>query len=119
MSTLGWARCIDSSADVLRRGAWYQILEETENGDVFVEVDRNNRVRVSRVDLHIRQEPPTAWSIVMRTGVMRPTWSGAKVVTTYAVCPRCRERQEFEGKPDVLQCNRCEFTGEVDWTVMC
>src|SRR2546422_8920758 len=27
--TLGWARCADNVADILRRGAWYPIVEES------------------------------------------------------------------------------------------
>ena len=37
MGGLGWARCLDSVADVLRRGAWYQIVEETADDHVVVE----------------------------------------------------------------------------------
>ena len=32
MATFGWARCTDNVADVLRRGAWYRIVEESANG---------------------------------------------------------------------------------------
>src|SRR5207244_120037 len=36
--TLGWARCADNVADVLRRGAWYPVVEESGDGHVVVEV---------------------------------------------------------------------------------
>jgi len=42
--TLGWARCADNVADILRRGAWYPIVEEAD-GHVVVEV-RQQRVRL-------------------------------------------------------------------------
>src|SRR2546427_8833037 len=87
--TLGWARCADNVADILRRGAWYPIVEESADGYVVVDV-RQQRVRLSRSDVEVRTEPPDHWSIVTRTGVLRPTLGGKgmEVVTTYAVCPR-------------------------------
>jgi tRNA(Ile2) C34 agmatinyltransferase TiaS len=47
---------------------------------------------------------------------MRPTLSGPKLVTTYAVCPDCTSRQEFEGKPETLMCVRCRRAAKVDWS---
>src|SRR2546430_10823690 len=81
--TLGWARCADNVADILRRGAWYPIVEESADGHVVVEV-RQQRVRLSRTDVTIRKEVPDHWSVVVRTGVLRPTMGGrgSDVVTT-------------------------------------
>ena len=118
MATLGWARCTDTNADVLRRGAWYPVVEATADGRVVVEMDKQ-LLRVNRSDVELRTQPPERWSVVVRTGVMRPTWSGVKVATTYAVCPHCRERREFEGKPDTLECGRCNRTSPVDWSKTC
>ncbi len=117
MSTMGWARCTTNS-DVLRRGAWYPVIEETGDGHVVVQMDQQ-RLSISRGDVRVRAEPPDRWSIVVRTGVMRPTWSGVKVANTYAVCPHCRERKEFDGKPEVLECVRCRKTAPVDWSETC
>ena len=36
-SPRGWARCLDNVADVLRRGAWYPIVDETDDGKVVIE----------------------------------------------------------------------------------
>jgi len=118
--TLGWARCADNVADILRRGAWYPIVEESTDGQVVVEV-RQQRVRLSRADVTIRTEVPDRWSIVVRTGVLRPTLGGSKeqVTTTYAVCPWCRERQEFGGHPANLECARCHKAAAVDWATIC
>src|SRR2546422_7304854 len=44
---LGWARCADNVADILRRGAWYPIVEESADGHLVVEV-REQRVRLDR-----------------------------------------------------------------------
>src|SRR2546430_13875286 len=65
--TLGWARCADNVADVLRRGAWYPVVEESSDGHVIVEV-RRQRIRLSRADVTFRTEPPDHWSVVVRTG---------------------------------------------------
>src|SRR2546426_7955696 len=73
--TLGWARSADNVADILRRGAWYPIVEESADGHVVVEV-RQQRVRLPRGDVTIRTEVPDHWSVVARTGVLRPTLGG-------------------------------------------
>jgi len=120
MAPLGWARCTDSVADVLRRGAWYPIVEDPGDGQVVLGV-RDQRVRFSRVDLRVRPDPPDHWSVVTRTGFLRPTLGGKgrEVTTTYAVCPQCQERQEFTDKPAVLVCTRCGASAPVDWTTPC
>jgi len=118
---IGWARCLDNVADVLRRGAGYPILEKTTDGKVVIEV-RKRPVRVSRVDVAVRDVPPDRWSIVVRTGVLRPTLGGREgedLTTTYAVCPLCQERQDFTAKPDTLKCARCKRESKVDWSETC
>src|SRR5213594_1522629 len=100
----GWARCLDNVADMLRRGAWYPIVDETDDGKVVLEV-RKKPVRISR--------------IVVRTGLLRPTLGGREgeeVTTTYAVCPHCQERQDFTGKPDGMKCLRCKRESKIDWS---
>src|ERR1051325_15339 len=74
-SPRGWARCLDNVADVLRRGAWYPIVDETADGKVVLEV-RKKPVRISRIDVAVRDTPPDRWSIVVRTGLLRPTLGG-------------------------------------------
>lgn len=119
MASKGWARCLDSVADILRRGAWYPIVEETSE-HVVLDV-HEKRIRLSRADLQVRLTPPDNWSIVVRTGVMRPTLGGNReaVTQTYAVCPTCNERQEFSGKPTRLRCTKCRGEASVDWSVTC
>src|SRR2546422_716458 len=80
-----------------------------------------SQVRLSRVDVQVRERAPDHWSIVVRTGVLRPTLGGKgmEVVTTYAVCPLCHERQDFSGKPDTLECGRCHRSYPVDWSETC
>jgi hypothetical protein len=111
-------------ADVLRRGAWYAILEDDDNDQVVLEV-RGRPVRFSRADLTIRDGPPDRWSVVVRTGTLRPARGGGKgreVVTTYAVCPGCAERQDLPpapARPANLECQRCGRESAVDWTETC
>jgi hypothetical protein len=117
---IGWARCLDNVADVLRRGAWYPILEASDD-NVVLEVQQKP-VRLSRIDVSIRETPPDRWSIVVRTGILRPTLggrAGEDVITTYAVCPHCRERQDFKGKPQALTCTQCAREAKVDWSQTC
>lgn len=120
MASLGWARCADSVADVLRRGAWYPIVEQSPDGHVVVAV-RGRSVRLSRDHVKVRQDHPERWSIVFRAGVLRPTLDGRgrEVVNTYAVCPQCHERQDFAGKPATIRCARCGAASEVDWSETC
>jgi hypothetical protein len=120
MTKLGWARCTDSVADVLRRGAWYPIVEESADGHLVVEV-RGRGVRLARSDLNVRDDPPDRWSIVVRTGSMRPTLEGRGrgLLSTYAVCPHCHERRDFAGSPPNLACTRCGATSPVDWSGTC
>ncbi len=112
---LGWATGTPRLGDSLRRGAWYPIKEYGEAGLVLIEVD-HVIVAYSRDDLRIRLDRPEQWSVVSRTGVMRPTLAGPKLVTTYAVCPDCTGRQEFEGQPETLMCVRCRRAATVDWS---
>lgn len=124
MGQRGWARCTDGVADVLRRGAWYRIVEETDGDQVVLEV-RGRPVRFSRADLTIRTAAPDCWSVVVRTGVLRPTLGGGKgqeVITTYAVCPSCAERQDLPpapARPARLTCQRCGQDAGVDWSRTC
>ncbi len=110
----GWATGAPGVADVLRRGAWYPVLEEGPDNSVLIEVD-HMPMRFRREEVRVREERPDMWSVVTRTGVMRPTLAGPKMVTSYAVCPDCTGRQEFEGQPETLMCVRCRRAAKVDW----
>jgi hypothetical protein len=120
MSTLGWARSAPGTADVLRRGAWYPITAAPTDGTLEVDVG-GRRVRVSVADVRLRSDRPERWSVVVRTGVLRPTLGaqGKELVTQYAVCPHCRQRQDYAGKPATLTCVQCGATSPVDWSETC
>lgn len=119
-----WARCTDSVADTLRRGAWYRIVDDADGDNVVLEV-RGRPMRFARADLTIREEAPTRWSVVVRTGVLRPTLGGATgrdIITTYAVCSACAYRQELpqdRSKPPALTCERCSRGSDVEWAETC
>src|ERR1051325_178053 len=49
--TLGWARCADNVADILRRGAWYPIVEESPDGHV-AEVDQAASLNMQGIGLY-------------------------------------------------------------------
>ena len=122
MSSRRWARITDSVADILRRGAWYPIVEETSDGHILVDVRTGERVRLSLSDVTVSQHAPDQWSVVTRIGVLRPTLGGGQgstVITTYGVCPDCHERQELDGKPARLKCPRCGKESTVDWSQTC
>lgn len=120
MASLGWARTQDKFAATLRRGAWYPVVEEGGSDQLVIQVGQA-RVSMKRGMLLVRNEPPTHWSVVVRTGVMRPTWGGQHNVSdnTYAVCPKCAERQFFDGQPRTIECRRCHQNSPVDWSVTC
>jgi hypothetical protein len=110
-----WATAAPGHADQLRRGAWYPVLERETDGHVTVEIDRS-AVKLRKEEVIVRADRPDQWSIVVRTGVMRPTLSGQKMVNQYAVCPDCAARQEFDGRPETLMCVRCRRAAKVDWS---
>ena len=120
MPANSWARTQDKFAATLRRGAWYPVVEEDPAGQVVVQVGQE-RVTLKREMALVRTEPPTHWSVVVRTGVMRPTWGGQHNVSdnTYAVCPHCAERQFFDGQPRAIECRRCHKNSPVDWSTTC
>lgn len=120
MASIGWARCADGVVDVLRRGAWYPIVEDSADGHVVVDV-HGRPVRLPRTDLTVRPTPPECWSTVVRTAEvrLRVEGRGRERVRRYAVCPHCRERRDLPGNPLSLDCPRCGATSPVDWSLTC
>lgn len=124
MTVTEWARCTSGVADILRRGAWYAVIGALDPEGVLLEV-RGHRVRFPRADLVIRPGPPARWSIVVRTGVLRPTLGGERgreLITTYAVCPYCANRQDLPDrprKPSSLTCAGCARESAIDWAETC
>ncbi|MGH7657882.1 MAG: hypothetical protein ACREL6_06575, partial [Gemmatimonadales bacterium] len=93
----GWARCREDTADVIRRGAWYPVLERTSEGGLIVEVE-GRQFFLSEAQVHFSESPPGKWCVVGRDDVFRDrAVGGGEVPPRYAVCPHCRHRQDLEG----------------------
>lgn len=118
MTSPQWARMDQPGADLLRRGAWYPVVRHDPPGGLVLLVDRKE-VPVTVGQVRLRDEAPSHWSVVRRVGVLRPTWGGTPVTPLYAVCPHCRERQDFTERPGELLCSRCGNTAPVDWSEVC
>lgn len=116
MATTGlWARCRQDTADILRRGAWYPVLERAGDGGVIIDMD-GRHFFLSETQVHLRTTPPDHWCVVRRSDVFRErSPDGGPVPGRYAVCPACRHRQDMDDdRPDALTCERCGVTSPVD-----
>ena len=80
---LGWARCLDNVADVLRRGAWYPIVDDSDDDKVVLEV-RKKPVRVSRIDVTLRDTPSALATSLGRAPSGPPRSTAA--ITAWARC---------------------------------
>ncbi|GBD31248.1 hypothetical protein HRbin33_00196 [bacterium HR33] len=116
-----WARPKRSGAHGLRRGAWYQVVNDNSPSLVILYVRKTN-VPVPRSMLEFSDSPPTKWSVVKweeaQRGARRA--SEANLGLTYAVCPACAERSPID-PPDAAQltCDSCHGTFPVDWEHPC
>lgn len=118
MTSPQWARLDQPGADLLRRGAWYPVVRHGPSGELVLLVDRRE-LPVAASFLRLRDEAPTEWSVVRRVGLLNLTWGGTPISPLYAVCPHCRERQDFTERPETLLCSRCGNTAPVDWSEVC
>lgn len=84
----------------LRRGAWYRVVEDDGKPWVVLDVHRVE-VRVPREDLELRQQRPTAWSVVNEP---------------HLVCPGCHERRHVTGQVREVTCPECGHAYPVDWS---
>lgn len=116
-----WARAKGAGAHGLRRGAWYLVVNDSQQGVVFLDVRKNN-VPVPRPMLDISEEKPGKWSVVKwqetQRGARRASEENLGLV--YAVCPSCGERGKIE-PPDAAQltCVHCHGTFAIDWEHPC
>lgn len=116
-----WARAKGAGAHGLRRGAWYLVVNDSQQGVVVLDVRKNN-VPIPRTMLDISEERPGKWSVVKwqetQRGARRASEENLGLV--YAVCPSCGERGKIE-PPDAaaLTCVHCHGTFAVDWEHPC
>ena len=109
----GWARVGPSGAHTLRRGAWYPVVRISSSNIVVLDVNRKN-VPVDKRLLEIRYHPPEGWTVVQCEPRMLQR-VGRLFPLTYAVCPKCRNRQAFEAQKSELTCDRCKSTAPLTW----
>ncbi len=121
MAPKKWARAKQSGMHGLRRGAWYQVVNDPEGNLVVLSVRKDN-VPVPRGMVTFSDTPPTEWSVVQwsetQTGARRA--SERNLRTTYGVCPKCGNRQDFD-PPNAprMACGLCHETFGVDWEHPC
>jgi hypothetical protein len=111
MTGMQWGRL---QADVnvrLRRGAWYRVLKLAPLQAI---VDVNRRpLPVPRFLLEIISQPPRRWTVVATPKGARR--AAAHLGEAYGVCPSCRHRMAFSGKPRRLNCESCHTEFDVAW----
>lgn len=117
-----WARPKRSGAHGLRRGAWYQVVNDNLESLVILSV-RGTNVPVPRSMVELRDNRPDQWSVVRweesQRGARRA--SDANLGLTYVVCPNCSHRASVIDQPEpaVLSCENCRGTFPVDWEHPC
>ena len=105
-----WARL---QADVncnLRRGAWYRLIKA--QGLAAVVDVKGTPVAVVRAFLQVSNTPPRKWTVVPRP---RNTPRSIDIGEHYLVCPSCRDRVAFHGRPSRMTCARCRVEFAIDW----
>lgn len=110
----GWARSYGSHAERLglRRGAWYRVVEDRERPWVVLDVN-GIEVRVARVYLQFRGEPPGMWSVV-RPG-SEDVARGRRSSQPRLVCPGCHGRHLLRVHVVEMRCPDCGRVAPVDW----
>jgi len=101
MADMGWARSRGDRGERqgLRRGAWYRVVENPQKDYVVLDV-HHVEIRVPKTDLEIRDQSPTAWSVVREP---------------HLVCPGCASRAVVpEGMKDA-KCNECGRVYPINW----
>ncbi len=117
---VGWARLWaivkPATNRLLRRGAWYPVVDDSANGKVVVGV-RKRRVSVPRRFLEVRDSRPTRFTVVNRVAKDPNPVHGTALDPgmSYVVCPNCGNRIRVLGLPKVVACGECEHRGEVAW----
>ncbi len=109
MSGRRWAHVVAVGQHGLRRGSWYEILDESV-ADVLV-LDVAGRPRtVPRDAVEVEPSRPLAWTIVVNTPP--DEYFGG----LHGVCPNCVLRARLAGDEQELSCPACGLTFPVDWS---
>ena len=109
----GWARVGPHGAHIMRLGAWYQVVGNSDGNLVVLDIARRN-VAIPRDLLQISPHRPERFSVVL--------WSRSKLSgksddspSIYAVCPVSGTRVRLSGHPESIECPSCGHRGVVDW----
>ena len=119
---IGWARVwptVNRAARrILRRGAWYPILEDGGTDRVVIDVaGRETTVPRRLLNLRPLQPEPRWFAMVHRlseeesAGEEHDDGLGSR----YAVCPRCQTRRAILARPKTIKCPGCGLHSEVAW----
>ncbi len=118
---VGWARVWPTAKRtlrrILRRGAWYPVVQEESDR---VELDIAGRVTAvpKRVlELRPSRPVPKLFTVVHRPADESRSASGGRVDLgdPYAVCPQCRTRSPIFGHPDQITCRECGTHSDIGW----
>ena len=103
---------------ILRRGAWYPVLDDSAPAEVLLDIG-GRIVAVPKRILELRISPPTPsrFTVVVRTVTDLNPVVGTKadLGRTYAVCPSCRARAQLYTRPEKITCHACGHRGEIAW----
>jgi hypothetical protein len=109
MEVRPWARVVGDVNVRLRRGAWYEVMRQTQDA-VILEVD-NRSLSIPRTAVEIVAVRPEHWSVVPRPydAVDIPISWGSQ----YGVCPRCRGRAQLQPRATELRCPHCAVVSPI------
>ena len=107
-----WARVRARMSRLLRRGAWYRVVELTPT-EAVLDVSRR-LVRVPRTFVQVLPIRPSMWSVVLRPrdAVKLPRSWGPR----YGVCPRCCARAPLPGPAASMRCPKCGAECAIAWS---
>ncbi len=110
-----WATSRPKTDPMLRQGAWYKVVGETESM-VVLEV-RRKHATVGRELIELRDHRPDRFTVVYRARNSHNPVEGSKedVGRTYGVCPSCGRRVRLFGEPRDATCVGCGHSGEIAW----
>lgn len=119
-ANLGWARVRPPGAHLLRRGAWYPVVNSRSSKLVVLQIERRN-VAVLRHSVEMRDEKPDSFSVVKRAPFEPNPVRGSPLDLgpIYAVCPSSRARVRLTGHPSFMDCPVCCLEHAVAWEEDC
>ncbi len=109
----GWARVRAQGENIMRLGAWYEVVGNTGLNLVVLNIARRN-VAIPRDLLQISPRRPERFSVVPRSP-SKLSGKSDDSASTYAVCPVSATRVPLLGHPESIECPSCGHRGAVDW----